>query len=149
MARRNKAEPVSGETAREMKRRRSKERREARKSKRSGSDTSTTTKSTSPTVSCVVERTLHEDQQLWSGIRARMTASKILNDHRERPWWLSIPQRAGISPSSGYFPCMSFNSRGRVYYGFLFREHRDSAHREMPGARKELTGRQEHGPLID
>lgn len=65
---------------------------------------------------------------------------KIINDHRERPYWMSIPQRLGLVIAD-YFPCSTFTRDGRTYYGFLFRIHRDRFFEKMrpKGARKEIT----------
>ena len=68
-------------------------------------------------------------------------ASAIINHHKERPFWLSIPWQVGDGniPISGYLPCSMFRTRDRAYYGFLFREHRDNAMLLLTDARKELT----------
>ena len=70
--------------------------------------------------------------------KLKMTALKILNDHGERPYWVSIP-KDGAEPVAGFFPCSSFVADGRVYYGFLLREHRDAVFERWDHARKELT----------
>jgi len=70
--------------------------------------------------------------------KLKMTALKILNDDGSRPYWLSIP-RNGPEPVAGYYPCSVFTAEGRVYYGFMFREHRDQLHERWDHARKELT----------
>jgi hypothetical protein len=68
------------------------------------------------------------DDSLWlKRSRAHFDAMKILNNHTERPYWMSIPhgQYDGVEPVAGFFPCSTFRTAERVYYGFLFREHRD------------------------
>jgi len=70
--------------------------------------------------------------------KLKMIAVKILNDSGERPYWLSIP-KDGPEPVSGYYPCSSFVADGRVFYGFLIREHRDSLFERWDHARKEYT----------
>lgn len=89
----------------------------------------------------LIERTPQHEEQFWAGLRDRMAAMKILNDHRERPYWMSLPSRSGGNPVTEYFPCSSFTRDGRAYYGFLFREHRDKFYEKMRprGSRKELT----------
>ena len=70
--------------------------------------------------------------------RLKMIASKILNDAGDRSYWLSIPKE-GVEPVAGYYPCSSFVLGSRIYYGFMFREHRDSLFGRWDNARKELT----------
>ena len=68
-------------------------------------------------------------------------AMKVVNLHKERPYWLSIPHEAGDGnpPVCDFFPCTTFRTRERAYYGFLFREHRDEAIYRLDDAVKELT----------
>lgn len=82
----------------------------------------------------------NRSEQFWVRTKDRMAAMKILNDHRERPYWMSMPA-VGSAPIAHMFPCNLFTRDGRWYYGFLFRFHRDKFFREMRsrGARKELT----------
>jgi len=70
-------------------------------------------------------------------------AIKILNNHRERPYWLSLPHGLGEGnvPLAEFFPCTMFRTRERVYYGFLFREHRDLLCQRWDTALKEVTER--------
>lgn len=91
----------------------------------------------------VVEKTDAEDQQFWLGLRARAAAMKVINDMRQRPYWLSTSKDSGTPRPSGYFPCVMLSRDGRWYYGFLFREHRDKCFKNWRvelDARKELTG---------
>lgn len=67
---------------------------------------------------------------------AKSYAQKILNDCKERPYWLSIPQE-GVDPVAHFYPCSHFRAKGRVYYGFLFREHREMVVANWPKARRE------------
>lgn len=71
----------------------------------------------------------------------KMSAMKVLNNHRERPYWLSIPHSSGdgIEPVSPYVPCSSFRTDDRVYYGYLFREHREATVDQWDDARREMT----------
>lgn len=70
---------------------------------------------------------------------AKMAAMQVINNYRERPYILSIPKEDGPEPISGYYPC-SMTVRGdRLYYHFLFREHRDATCAKWPDARKEFT----------
>lgn len=71
---------------------------------------------------------------------ARMAANQILNAYPERPYWLSIPHGPGdgVEPVAGYFPCSYFRTKTRVYYGFLFREHREAVMAKWDNARREF-----------
>ncbi len=69
-----------------------------------------------------------------------MAAMQILNDYRDRPYVLSISKEDGPEPVSGYYPCSMVTKNGRIYYLFLFREHRDATCANWPDARKEFTG---------
>lgn len=87
---------------------------------------------------------LIKDDWLW--IRAELARSyalRIINNHRERPFWLSVPhaQGDGVPPVSHLFPCTTFRTPKRTYYGFLFREHRDMFFAGLDDARKETTDR--------
>ncbi len=133
MSRRSKKTELSPDAKRLARQKRAQERREARKS---GMTTDhVATKSTRP------ERTPHQEEQFWARTRDHLAAAKILNDHRERPWWLSIIAESGTPPISGYYPCSMVLRGGRWYYGFLFREHRDRTFKKWGalGAKKEIT----------
>lgn len=132
MARPKKLPRVSMTSAQKKEQRRI--RREARKSAVASGDIEVV-RSRAP-----VERSAHQEAQFWAMIRDRMAAAKILNDHRERPWWLSVPGTGSSPPYiSGYFPCSMFRRGSRWYYGFLFKEHRDAMFKKTKGARKEVT----------
>lgn len=121
----------------EQKKQARKIRRELKKANVEATGTSTTAGSSTNEI-----KTPEQDDQFWKGVTARMKAERVLNDHRNRPYWLSIPIN-GTPPVSGFFPCTHFTRGGRVYYGFLFREHRDRVHKgwsTVHRARKELTG---------
>lgn len=83
-----------------------------------------------------------KDDYLWirRGL-AKGYANKIINDHPERPYWLSIPHRLGdgVIPGSNFYPCTMFRTQSRAYFGFLFREHRDMYFATFDNARKETT----------
>lgn len=71
----------------------------------------------------------------------RMVAARIMNDsYREpAPFWLSVPKDPRPEPTD-FYPCRSFTRGNRIWYGFLFREHRDQQILLWGGhARKELT----------
>jgi hypothetical protein len=79
----------------------------------------------------------------WLGtITLRAAASKIMNEsYREpAPFWLSVPKHPRPEPTD-FYPCRSFERGDRVWYGFLFRAHRDEQLQRWnnPDARKELT----------
>lgn len=86
-------------------------------------------------------RSAHVEEQFWVRTKDRMIAMKILNDHRERPYWLSMPATSGPAPISGFFPSNLFTRDNRWFYGFLLRQHRDRFFKDMRsrGARKEFT----------
>lgn len=146
MARKKKQSvPVDPEERARLKKMRALQRREARKLNRASraSDAPTERASTGPLYS---DPTYQRDDYEWlrrSG--AKMYAAKVMNDHRERPYWLVIDrrtyERAGlrIDPVAHFYPC-SYTVRGnKAFYGFLFREHRDltwEKWREVHHARK-------------
>lgn len=82
------------------------------------------------------------DNLSWLGLCAiRMNAAKIMNDtyRQPAPFWLSIPNDPRPDPVD-FYPCRSFQRGDRIWYGFLFREHRDQQVLLWGGrARKELT----------
>ena len=73
-------------------------------------------------------------------IGARMAAMKVINESPERPYWCSIPHGVGdgVEPVAGYYPCSYFRTKTRVYYGFLFREHREAVVAKWEHARREF-----------
>lgn len=74
-------------------------------------------------------------------IAVMMDAKKVLNHHKERPYWLSIPhgENDGNPPVVDFYPLAMFRTKDRTYYGFLFRDHRDYAVTQLIDARKEYT----------
>jgi len=68
-------------------------------------------------------------------------AQKIIDKERARPYWLSIPFEVGDGnpPVAGVTPCTMFRTRERVYYGFLFRQHRERVMVAFDNAQRELT----------
>lgn len=72
---------------------------------------------------------------------AVMASMKILNfkTGSETPYWLSIDKDAKPAGSADFYPARSFEHKGRIWYGFVFREHRDAQCDLWPDARKELT----------
>jgi hypothetical protein len=79
----------------------------------------------------------------WLGLNSvRMVANKIMNEaYREpAPYWLSVPKDPRPEQTN-FYPCRSFERGDRVWYGFLFRAHRDEQLRIWGNraARKELT----------
>lgn len=82
------------------------------------------------------------DDFLWlRRIDAKNYAHKIIQGHKERPYWVSIAHSRtdGNPPPSNFFPCNTYRTDSRVYYAFLFREHRDLFFATRDDARKELT----------
>lgn len=142
MARKKKAgvelDPV--EKARQKKLRAA-QRREDRKARAETSESSPKTsskRSTAPDYSGAFVR----DDFLWlRRVDAVTYANKIVNNHRERPWWVSIAhdKSDGNPPVAHFFPCSIGRTADRVYYGFLIREHRDLFFASRDDARKELT----------
>lgn len=86
----------------------------------------------------------HDPNNLaWLGmISIRAAANKIMNEsYREpAPYWLSIPKDPR-PPQTDFYPCRSFERGDRVWYGFLFRAHRDEQLERWgrTDAHKELT----------
>lgn len=80
-----------------------------------------------------------DDASWLTRITTLSSAMKVVNGHKERPYWLSIPHDGGIEPSPGLYPVSIFTEKGRVYYGFLLKEHRDEIFNRWDNARKELT----------
>lgn len=79
----------------------------------------------------------------WLGLNSvRMAAHKIMNEtyRLPAPFWLSVPKDPR-PPQTDYYPCRSFERGDRIWYGFLFRAHRDEQLERWanPAAHKELT----------
>jgi hypothetical protein len=72
----------------------------------------------------------------------RTAAARIMNDsyRQPAPFWLSVPKNPRPEPTN-FYPCRSFERGDRVWYGFLFRAHRDEQLLIWGNkkARKELT----------
>lgn len=122
MPRRRKTQPLDENQKKRVRSFRSKERREQRKRR--------------------TDNKRPDDITWLTNIALHMSAMRIINNHKERPYWVSIPwgENDGIEPVSGYLPCSSIRTKTRVYYGFLFREHRDAMYLEhIETARKEFT----------
>lgn len=84
------------------------------------------------------------DDMSWLTVTAaKAYAEKIMNGHRERPYWLSTPHALGDGnpPVAEFYPCSMFRTKERVFYGFLFREHRDLLCQRWDNATKEVTER--------
>ncbi len=77
-------------------------------------------------------------------VTARMAAAKILNGEKVYPYWLSRlhePSSSG-DPIAGFYPVMTFKFKDRIYYGFVFREHREAVFEKWdPDARREFIDR--------
>jgi hypothetical protein len=124
-----------------LKKLRARERREERKRRReqSGDDEPRRRKTSSePDYS----KPMVKDDYLW--IRRGLSkdyANRMLNEHKERPYWLSIAHEVGdgVIPCSNFYPCSMFRTKKRAYFGFLFREHRDMFFATLEDARKETT----------
>jgi hypothetical protein len=79
----------------------------------------------------------------WLGLNSvRMVANKIMNESygHPAPYWLSVPKDPRPEQTN-FYPCRSFERGDRVWYGFLFRAHRDEQLLiwNNPAAHKELT----------
>lgn len=143
MARRKETKITDPHERARLKKLRSLERRQARKARKeaAGGDDEPRAKSVAPDYA----KPMIKDDYLW--IRQSLAlayANRIINDHRERPWWLSIryDKDDGPPPLSNFYPCSTFRMpNGRMYYGFLFREHRDIFFATLKQARKETTDR--------
>lgn len=76
-------------------------------------------------------------------ISLHLSCMRILNHKMRGPWpfWLSIESlgKGRNSPTSDYYPCKTIVRGNRVWYAFIFREHRDEQCLLWPDARKELT----------
>jgi hypothetical protein len=78
----------------------------------------------------------------WLGLNSvRMAANKIMNESygQPAPYWLSVPKDPRPQQAD-FYPCRSFERGDRIWYGFLFRAHRDeqlhlwgnaAAHKEL------------------
>ena len=114
-----------------LKKLRALQRREARKQDRALARPDATSERSS-TGALYSDPTYQKDDYEWLRRgQAKAFASKIMNDTRERPYWLVIDRRtyedAGLrtDPVAHFYPC-SYTVRGnKAYYGFLFKEHRD------------------------
>ncbi len=138
---RKKAAPVDPEEKARIKKMRALQRREARKLNKESkaSEPSAVRSSTGPLYS---DPTWQKDDYEWlRRSMARSYAEKILQDKTNTPYWLSIPHTEGVEPVAHFYPCKYFRTKTRVYYGFMFQEHRDMVFanwREDKRARKEL-----------
>lgn len=124
-----------------LKKLRAAQRREERKKRRAeGGDEPRRKREAAPEY----DKPMVKDDYLWirRGL-AKNYAMRIINDHKERPYWLSIPHEYGdgVLPVTNFYPCLSFRTKKRAYFGFLFREHRDLFFDSLEDARKELTAR--------
>lgn len=145
MARRRKQDKIEDphERAR-LKKLRAAQRREERKARKAKAGDSDEPSRRSKDAAPDYSKPMVKDDYLW--IRASMAksyAERILNDHRGRPYWLSIPHATGdgVGPVVNFYPCTTFRTKGRMYYGFLFREHRDLFFATLRNARKETLDR--------
>lgn len=148
MARKKKTEKVDPEERARLKKLRSAQRREERKKRKAEGGSSSRRERTgdkewekSPPFAGIVttHETMVRDNFEW--IKRSMASAyawKIVNSHRERPYWLSIKFDGGNPPVSHFYPCTSFRRGNRYYYGFLFQECRDECFRKW---RKEYKAR--------
>lgn len=100
-------------------------------------------------VESVLYTTDHQaEANYWGWLNSKHRARQIIDEIKDRPYWLSIEYDGSI-PVSGVYPCKMFRHGDRVYYGFLYREHRekvfDNFYKLNPY--KELTG-DNNGPLL-
>lgn len=130
--------PVDPEERARLKKLKSLQRREARKLNRESASPKSDPERTS-TGPLYSDPTYQRDDYEWiRNASAKAYANKIMNSYRERPYWLSIP-RNGSPPTAHLFPCNILMTEKRVYYGFLFREHREMIIAKWPNARREFT----------
>lgn len=141
MARRKKEEKIDPFERARIKKLRSAQRREERKRRRAegGDNPSPRRKRDEPSD---YSKPMIKDDYAWvrSGL-IKSFADRVLNHFKERPYWLSISHALGDGniPLVQYYPCTTFRTKDRTYYGFLFREHRDLSIGLLNDARKELT----------
>lgn len=146
MARKRKSSSTTDPEERErLKKLRAIQRREARKVNRvSRSGESDSRRSISSSYS---DPTYQQDDYHWlRRSSAKAFAQAILNDCKDRPYWLSISRSCvgSTEPVAHVYPCSYMVRKGRVYYGFLFRDHRDlifDQWRVQYKARKETVDR--------
>lgn len=124
-----------------LKKLRAAQRREARKQRKAeGGEVEARSRQAAPDYA----KPMVKDDYLWirRGL-AKNYAMRIINDHKQRPYWLSIPHELGdgVLPVTNYYPCTTFRTKRRAFFGFLFREHRDLFFAELKNARKETTER--------
>lgn len=86
----------------------------------------------------------------WDWLNSRHRAAKILDACPERPYWAFIRDVGGTPPVAGYYPCTMFRKSGRIFYGFLIRDHRERFVKKFRDlhARRILTG-DNNGPLLE
>lgn len=124
-----------------LKKARSLQRREERKARRLAAGDDGERRGRKEDTSSDYAKPMVKDDYAW--IRRGLLvsyANKIINEHRQRPYWLSITydKDDGAPPVSNFYPCATFRSdEGRIYYGFLFREHRDLFFDKLKRVRKE------------
>lgn len=146
---RSKKEKIDPFERARLKKLRAAQRREERKKRRLEAGDDGRRSRSEPKAPAVIETDLNKiavkDPHDW--IRRSMASAyawKICNEHRVMPYWLSIEFDGGNPPTAGYYPCHHYRSKknGRYYYGFLFRQCRDTVFkkwRDEYDARKELT----------
>ena len=141
MARKKKEPKVTDPFERvRLKKLRSLQRREERKKRKlKGGDTETRSRKTD---SSDYSTPMVKDDYLW--IRKSLAVSyaeRIINANRQRPYWLSISHEIGdgVLPVPNLYPCTTFRTEDRAYFGFLFREHRELFFATLDRARKETT----------
>lgn len=130
---------VSPEEKARLKKLRALQRREARKLNRKSKNTSSDTSAPSPDTAYLP--TYQRDDWQWiRRSKAQAIANGILNDYPSRPFWLSIPRQPRGEPVAQFFPCSYFLTSSRIFYGFLFQEHRDTLFNQW---KRELHARKE------
>ena len=126
MARRDKSkkEKIDPFERARLKKLRSAQRREERKARRKEAGDSGRRESRKTPVA----QSLHDPKDIgWLMMNSiRAAANKIMNEsyRSPAPYWLSMPDQPNPPPTD-YYPCRSHKQDGRIWYGFLFREHRD------------------------
>lgn len=141
MARRRKeAAAVDPAEKARLKKLRAAQRRAERKLRRQ-KEGGETERSSTPKTYSGANPIVQDDHEWLRRDKTLAIAVKLLNDHKARPFWLSIPHEAGDGnpPVAGYYPCTMFRTKKRAYYGFMLREHRDTLYYLLEDARKELV----------
>jgi len=125
MARKRKDQEIDPATKARIRQARSRERRETKKLAKDAR---------------IADAQVNDTSWLLTDLSIAM-AKKIMDRNPSRPYWLSIPFEKGDgNPQvSGFYPCSMFRTKDRCYYGFLFRDHRETFFFHLNSAQRHLT----------